>query len=261
MPNAVSCSAWTCCPAGTKCVSLGGGGYSEMFNCTTATGNVIGVDTSVCKPGPIIPPSSTLKNVVVIGDSLSIGYTPYVASLLSDVAQVVHAPADVSDGGAEETAYGIKCLKYFLASPSGIPVSPDVIMFNWGVHDGVMGNGTLPGQNGTATVYGPELQQIVSMLQAFSASTGAKLVFALTTPWMCSLVNDGCVQNHNNVARGIMSAAGIPVVDIYDAIVNQCGPVPQQNCFNASGCWCPHCPAGYSWLASTVIAPALRALL
>jgi hypothetical protein len=49
---------------------------------------------------------------------------------------VQHAPWDVSDGGAEETAYGIQCLPYFLASPSGIDIAPDVVYFNWGLHDG-----------------------------------------------------------------------------------------------------------------------------
>jgi hypothetical protein len=27
------------------------------------------------------------------------------------------------------------------------------------------------------------------------------------------------------------------------------------------GCWCPHCPPGYEWLASSTIAPAIRNLL
>ena len=47
-----------------------------------------------CKPGPPLPPSATLKNVLIIGDSVSIGYTSYatpnVPDLLSDVALAQH---------------------------------------------------------------------------------------------------------------------------------------------------------------------------
>lgn len=65
--------------------------------------------------------STTKKNVLIIGDSLTIGYTPPVADELADIALVQHAPWDTSDGGAEETAYGVQCLDYWLHSPSGLP--------------------------------------------------------------------------------------------------------------------------------------------
>src|SRR4051812_11796498 len=64
----------------------------------------------------------------------------------------------------QETAYGIQCLPYFLRSPSGIILQPDVIMFNWGLHDGPLGNTTVPGQQGNASVYAPELALIMDML-------------------------------------------------------------------------------------------------
>ena len=46
----------------------------------------------MCKPGPPLPMSTTLKNVLVIGDSVSLGYTPSLTDLLGDVALVQHAP-------------------------------------------------------------------------------------------------------------------------------------------------------------------------
>ena len=55
---------------------------------------------------------------------------PFVAANLSDLALVQHAPWG-ADGGAEETAYGLRCLGTFLASPSGMDITPDVIIFNW----------------------------------------------------------------------------------------------------------------------------------
>ena len=82
----------------------------------------------MCKPGPPLQPSTTLKNVLIIGDSVSIGYTPFIAKAMSAVALVQHAPYG-GDGGAEETAYGVQCLDYFLRSPTGVPAKADVVMF------------------------------------------------------------------------------------------------------------------------------------
>lgn len=56
-------------------------------------------------------------------------YTPYVAKRMSSIAKVLHSPLDVRDGGAEETAYGLQCLDYFLHNPAGDFLKPDVIMY------------------------------------------------------------------------------------------------------------------------------------
>jgi hypothetical protein len=60
------------------------------------------VGAEVCKTGPPTPYSKTLKNVLVVGDSVSIGYTPFVASVMAPTAFVQHSPWG-GDGGAEET--------------------------------------------------------------------------------------------------------------------------------------------------------------
>lgn len=130
LPNAVCCpGGYTCCPSGTVCNSIAGGGYSEVFNCTEPD-NTNTTAISVCKGGPPLPMSTTKKNVLWIGDSLSLGMIPHVAQNLSDIALVQHAPWG-GDGGAEETTYGLYCLDSFLASPSGMPITPDLILFNW----------------------------------------------------------------------------------------------------------------------------------
>ena len=61
----------------------------------------------------------TLKNVIIMGDSVSIGYAPKVQNALSDIALVQHSPWG-GDGGAEETQYGFRCIEFLLRSPSGI---------------------------------------------------------------------------------------------------------------------------------------------
>jgi hypothetical protein len=212
LENAVCCpGGYTCCPTGSTCVLASGSSWSAVYNCTI---NSVVVDTanSVCKPGPALPMSNTLKNVLIIGDSVSIGYTPYVAQALADVALVQHAPWDVSDGGAEETQYGLRCLKYFLHSPSGMPIKPDVIMFNWGLHDGPLGNTTIPGQQGNTTVYAAELNQIAQQIKYFADNSSAKVIFALTSPMLCNLEADGCVLSLNNIARQIMQTYDIPTI-------------------------------------------------
>ena len=50
--------------------------------------------------------------MLIIGDSVSIGYTPMVAKSMQSLAMVQHSPYDKRDGGAEETAYGVQCLDY-----------------------------------------------------------------------------------------------------------------------------------------------------
>jgi hypothetical protein len=125
--GAVCCpNGQTCCPTGTTCSDSG----TYLTTCMKGTAKV-GAGLSVCKPGAAAPMSKTLPNVLIIGDSVSIGYTPKVAAHMANIALVQHSPLDGGDGGAEETAYGVQCLDYFLRSPTGELLKPDVIMFNW----------------------------------------------------------------------------------------------------------------------------------
>ena len=123
--GAVCCSnQQTCCPAGNTCVEAGPYGTT----CVPTNGGVNTTGLSVCKSGPNVPLSTTQPNILIIGDSVSIGYTPHVAERMKDKALVLHSPLDVRDGGAEETAYGMQCLEYFLHAPAGNMLQPDVIM-------------------------------------------------------------------------------------------------------------------------------------
>lgn len=106
--NAVCCPLDGCCPSGTKCVVAYESSFNTVYNCTAPDGTVVGLDRGVCKPGVMLPLDAVKKNVIVIGDSLSIGYLPSLRAALADIALVQHAPADTSDGGAEETAYGVQ---------------------------------------------------------------------------------------------------------------------------------------------------------
>ena len=264
-PGGVSCGDYACCPAGSTCVATGGSGYGSLFNCSGAGVPAGTTARCPCKPGPPLPPSQTLKNVLILGDSLTIGLTPYVARALSDVALVQHAPWDVSDGGAEEVAYMVQCMDNWLHSPSGLPLHVDVIWFNSGMHNLLVpgpGVTPVPGQSDFYTNYPAGLATATAALKAYASATGTKLVYGLTTAFLCSAATDAIITaDLNSNATAIMAAAGIPVVDQHTPIIEKCGAAPTPSCFGLKGCFCPHCPPGYSWLASTVIAPAIRAML
>ena len=158
-----------------------------------------------------------MHNVYIIGDSISLGYTPEVTRLLTDWARVTHNP-----GNAQYSSYGLRHLQTWLGDehfdlihfnwgcwdrhyldPSADPLEPSVAQFK---RDGV--RRTTPDQ------YAANLGAIVKILK----KTGAKLIWAASTP----LRDDGTmvcqpeeVAPYNAVAARIMAANGIPINDLY----------------------------------------------
>ena len=260
--DAVCCpNKQTCCPRGTTCSDFGTYGTTCVGAPVAPVNQTVGL--SVCKPGAAKPMSTTLPNVLILGDSVSIGYTPMVANAMAKIALVQHSPYDSRDGGAEETAYGVQCLDYMMRSPGGVPLKPDVLMFNFGLHDGPLGNHTTPGQAGLPDVYAAQLEKITETLIATQPQ--AKILFALTSPYMCAAQNDGCVVNLNNQAAAIMKKHNIPTINLHDTVVAECGLAPNSTCFGVHNCFCPHCAGGgapgYHFITDKVIVPALTALL
>jgi hypothetical protein len=262
MAGATCCAnGYTACPANTRCVDSGAD-WRVVSACVPTTAEHDGANTTgwaVCKQGPPLPMSTTLKNVLVLGDSVSIGYTPFVNKALSDIALVQHSPWG-GDGGAEETQYGWRCLDYLLRQPDGTPAQVDALYWNFGLHN--TGSGTLPGQAGPVAEYAPYLRKIAAELSGWAARTGTKLMFGVTTPMLNNAATDAVVMSNNRDAASIAAEAGIPTLDMHAAVVGKCGAVPQDGCFGQKGCFSPHCvPAGYEWLANSTIAPAIRKLL
>eukprot|EP00035_Acanthoeca_spectabilis_P017694 m.372093 g.372093 ORF g.372093 m.372093 type:complete len:201 (-) comp16686_c1_seq18:4568-5170(-) len=139
---------------------------------------------------------------------------------------------------------------------------------NWGLHDGPQlfnqppANVTIPGQEGPMSAYVPELTNITTRLQAYAKDTGAKLLFAITSPMLANVQADNDVLELNRRAAAIMADAGVPTVNLHSAVVGKCGAAPQPTCFNHPDCFSPHCSAeGYAWLANSTIAPAIRSQL
>ena len=149
-------------------------------------------------------PAGKPPRVLLIGDSISIYYAPFVKELLAGKAEVVHS------GHAEGTRFGLKNLPRMLAQSGG---KWDIIHFNWGLHD-VKDHKVVPIEE-----YEKNLRDLVKQLKA----TGAKLVWATTTPvgahrgGNAGDRQDKDVVAYNEVALKIMQENSIPIDDLYAA--------------------------------------------
>ena len=135
------------------------------------------------------PLSTSKKNVLVIGDSVSNGYflecgnnSLCVPGLLSDVAVAQHAPWSPGSGGAGPTQHGLDCLDIWLKLCDGSPAKYDLISFNFGLHD-------LDNATQSLAEYSAQLSNITRMIQA--AQPQAKLLYISTTPMMPTCCKGG----------------------------------------------------------------------
>ncbi len=129
-------------------------------------------------------PDPALPNVLILGDSISIGYTLPVRKLLAGKANVFRpmTPDGEKPVNCAGTTEGVKSIDRWLRDRKW-----DVIHFNWGLHDckhvkepGTSLNSDDPNDPVQADpeTYAANLRTLVAKLEA----TGAKLVFATTTP-------------------------------------------------------------------------------
>ncbi|HYM13309.1 MAG TPA: SGNH/GDSL hydrolase family protein [Bryobacterales bacterium] len=182
-----------------------------------------------------------LPRVLLIGDSISMGYTEPVRRLLRGKASVSRIPVN---GGP--TTNGIQNLASWLAGGRW-----DVIHFNWGLHDlkvDADGKRQVPIEQ-----YEANLRELVKQLQA----TGAKLIWASTTPVPPGKQNPmrlaSDVPIYNAVAKKIMQANGIPINDLYAFALPRAGVIQRPSNVHFTD-------AGYEELAGQVAAAILKAL-
>lgn len=155
--------------------------------------------------------------VLIIGDSISVGYTPVVKELMQNEAYVEH-PVENCQG----TRFGLERIDKWIGTEPW-----DVIHFNFGLHDlkhvdpatGVNSPKAEDPQQSDPQQYKQNLTTIVKRLRA----SKAKLVFATTTPYPDQ--PDGPyrkaedVLEYNRIALRIMKKNRIPVNDLYAFIL------------------------------------------
>lgn len=177
------------------------------------------------------------KEILIIGDSISIGYTPFVQKYFSKKANVAH-----NFGNAQHTGTGLKKIEEWLGDKHW-----DVIQFNWGLwdmcyrHPDSKEYGNRDKINGkpeyTIDEYALNLDSLVTILKK---KTHAKLIFVTTTYVPLNepgrRVKD--VKRYNNTAKKIMKKHNIQVNDIYTesiAIHNKYGKGSKDVHYSATG--------------------------
>ena len=158
-----------------------------------------------------------LPTVLILGDSISIGYTPYVRELLKGKAEVKRPmQADGNPENCNGTTYGLTGIDRWLGS-----FKWDVIHFNFGLHDmkhvdPATGEGSKNPQHPLQA--DPDTYKMnLSLLTERLLKTGAKLIFATTTPYadvINPLRDNGMYEKYNILATGIMKENKIPVNDL-----------------------------------------------
>lgn len=149
-----------------------------------------------------------LPRVLIVGDSISIGYTLPVRAALQGKANVHRPP-----GNCSSTGYGLTELDGWLGQGKW-----DVIHFNFGLHDAKQPpEGT---RHAPPDVYGKNLRQIVQRLK----TTGAKLIWATTTPVplggnLAPNRRFGDIATYNAVALKIMQEEGVAIDDLNAAML------------------------------------------
>ena len=165
------------------------------------------------RPNPAMQPvedKEGLPRVLLIGDSISIGYTVPTRKLLADKANV-HRPR----ANCGPTTRGLQAIDQWLGTKKW-----DVIHFNWGLHDlkyiSEKGGLTDVGQ-GKQQVPIDQYEQNLEKLVLRLKQTGAKLIWASTTP-----VPEGAkgrvvgdAVKYNAAAKKVMDKHGVATDDLY----------------------------------------------
>lgn len=156
--------------------------------------------------------------VLILGDSISLGYTDLVRKQLQGTADVFRPKEN-----CQHTAYGLTRIKSWLGDDKW-----DVIHFNWGIWDTHMlsekralisNEATFDGAmhiRHTPEKYRENLVKLVEVME----KTGAKLIWASTTPIMSRTgkrFDD--IKDFNAVAESVIKERKIAINDLYTFVL------------------------------------------
>lgn len=169
--------------------------------------------------------AASKPTLLVLGDSISIGYMPFLQTQLADIATVVRPMANETKAeNCAGTLNGVAKVDGWIQKAG----QPDVITFNFGLHDlkretqgpkRVASSDPADLPQSDPESYRKNLTQIVAKLEA----TGAKLFYVTTTP-----VPPGKLSPHrdagdpllyNAIARQVVEPRGIEVIDLYGPVL------------------------------------------
>ena len=202
-------------------------------------------------------PIQNLPNVLILGDSISIGYTPFVKEMLAGKANVYRPTLENGQPeNCEGTTKGVRNMERWLTnSGSGNSFHQwDIIHFNFGLHD-LKHVDPVTGENSKnrkdplqadLKQYKKNLKTLVEMLK----SSGARLIFATTTTYPDDvegvLRDAGMPLKYNRAAIKIMNRQSIVINDLYNFMLPRMNELqlPKNVHFK---------PEGYKELAGKVV--------
>jgi len=173
-----------------------------------------------------------LPRVLLIGDSVSRGYTQPTRKVLAGKVNVHRAPANCGP-----TAAGLKHIDVWLGDGKW-----DLIHFNFGIHD----------RNTPISDYTQRLEQLIARIK----QTGAKLVWASSTPipdMPEAKQTAASMVERNAAAAEVMKKHGIAIDDLFTAMTPQLQEFQPANDVHFTA-------AGYDFLGEQVAASILREL-
>ena len=139
-----------------------------------------------------------LPRVLIIGDSISRGYTLAVRHQLQGKFNVHRAPANCGS-----TVTGLKQLDVWLGNGKW-----EIIIWNFGIHD----------RKTESADYRHNLETLLQRLQP----TGAKVIWVRTTPAPSGKNSEGFTDAQcgqlNRIADEVMKAGKVPEVDLYSLL-------------------------------------------
>ncbi len=175
-------------------------------------------------PG-LLPPASRPR-VFVLGDSISMQYGPALERLLAprfdydrkrDDGAGTSANLDDPDGANGGDSSMV--LAYLRTRRARQPIPADILLLNCGLHD-IRTDPVTRAKRTSREEYAANLRLIL----AEAAAMGLRVVWVRTTPVVDALHNTRCGKFHrfaadvaayNEVADGIMRAAGVPELDLH----------------------------------------------
>ncbi|OHE77646.1 MAG: G-D-S-L family lipolytic protein [Verrucomicrobia bacterium GWF2_62_7] len=157
-----------------------------------------------------------MPRVLLIGDSVSRGYTQATRKALAGKANVHRAPANCGP-----TATGIKKMDVWLGDGKW-----DVIHFNFGIHDRAT----------PIADYTQRLEQLIERMK----KTGARLIWASTTPIPDDPAHKqtaASIVERNAAAAELMKKHGVAINDLFGFITPHLAKVqpPKDVHFNGEG--------------------------
>ena len=172
-----------------------------------------------------------LPRVLLIGDSISRGYTLAVREALAGKANVHRAPENCGS-----TANGVKKCEVWLGQGRW-----DVIHFNFGIHD----RATPPAD------YEARLEELSRRL----LRTDARLIWASSTPLpaQSKYGSDAAIVERNAIAARVMASHGIAIDDLYASIAPRLADFQNANDVHYSD-------EGYKFLGRQVARAIVEAL-